>query len=126
MATVSPAGHPRAATVSYASKDAVVYFSTGKTTEKYKDILANPNVAYTVDEAYEDWNSIKGLQVIGNAHCLKEVNERDEAKKILGCKFPQMAHMPENINRSFFKIDPTIIYFLDNEKGFGHRDKVTF
>jgi len=124
LATVSSNGAPMAATVSYANNGTTIFFSTGKTTNKFKNITKNPNIALTVDEDYDNWGEIQGVQLMGKALLLEESSDIDMAKKTLGCKFPQMAHMPKNIDFAFFKIEPTTAYFLDNSKGFGHRDKV--
>jgi uncharacterized protein YhbP (UPF0306 family) len=126
LATVSPDGEPMAATVSYANSGTIIFVSTGRTTDKFKNIGQNPRVALTVDEDYDNWGDIRGVQIRGTAELLDEGREMEAAKETLSCKFPQMAHMPKNVNFAFFKIVPTVAYYLDNSKGFGHRNKVVF
>lgn len=124
LATVSPEDQPMTATASYANDGMTIYFSTGRTTAKFKNISKASNVALTVDEDYDDWGIIQGVQLRGNAKMLEGKEEVKNAQSILECKFPQMEHMPENVNFEFFKIEPTVAYFLDNSKGFRHRDQV--
>ena len=126
IATADAAGAPKAATVSYASDGAVIYFSTGVTTAKYKNIVANPRVAIAVDEDYDDWGTIQGVQLEGTATVLEEEKDVKAAMGLLTCKFPQIAHMPASINMKIIKIEPDMAYFLDNREGFGHRDKAEF
>jgi len=126
LATVSSDGIPMAATVSYASVGTTIYFSTGRTTNKFRNITKRSNIALTIDEDYEDWGKIQGIQLIGKATLLEDVPGIEAAQKALGSKFPQMAQMPANIDFALFKIEPVKAYFLDNSKGFGHRDKVVF
>ncbi len=126
IATADGEGAPKAATVSYASDGTAIYFSTGVTTAKYKNIVANPRVALAVDEDYDDWGTIQGVQLEGTATVLEAEAEIGAAMKLLTCKFPQIAHMPASVNMRIIKIEPRVAYFLDNGAGFGHRDKVEF
>lgn len=126
LATADENGAPKAATVSYASDGAVIYFSTGITTAKYKNIAKNPSVALAVDEDYGDWGTIQGVQLEGDATVLESEEDLGAAMKLLTCKFPQIANMPASIDMRIIKIEPRVAYFLDNAKGFGHRDKVEY
>ena len=126
IATAGEDGAPKAATVSYASDGTTIYFSTGVTTAKYKNIVANKRVALAVDEDYDDWGTIQGVQLEGDAMLLEADEDVGAAMKLLTCKFPQIEHMPASIQRRIIKIEPRVAYFLDNSKGFGHRDKVEF
>ncbi|MCC7569417.1 MAG: pyridoxamine 5'-phosphate oxidase family protein [Candidatus Methanofastidiosa archaeon] len=125
LATASVDGTPKAATVSYASEGTDIYFSTGVTTAKFKNILENPHVALAVDEDYDDWATIQGVQLEGVAKILEKDEEKAYALKLLTCKFPQIAHMPPSINMRLLKVEPSVAYFLDNSQGFGHREKTT-
>lgn len=126
LATVSQDGSPMAATVSYANSGMTIYFSTGRTTNKFKNITRDSRVALTIDEDYDNWGEIQGIQIRGRAKMLEDPSEIATAQGVLSCKFPQMAHMPKNIDFVLFKIEPEVAYFLDNSKGFGFRDKVVF
>lgn len=68
LATVGPDGAPAAAAVFYAHDDALnLYFLTEERTQHGQDLLANPQVAGTVQADGQDWRTIRGVQVAGRA-----------------------------------------------------------
>lgn len=126
LATVTPEGHPLAHTVEYASDGATVYFATRKTTRKAQNILNNPRVAYAVDEDYDDWFTIQGIQMEGIATVLSDKGEIDRAVSMYLKKFPFVGDLPPNPEMVFVKIEPVRGFFLDYTKGFAHRDEIEF
>ncbi len=126
LATVSPDGTPLAHTVGFANDGATVYFVTDKKSRKANNIKGNHNVAFTCDEDYTDLYSIQGVQMKGIAEL-----ETDGAviERIMGTmlqKYPQMKDMPKNPDYVFFKITPVVGVFIDNTRGFGHREEISF
>jgi uncharacterized protein YhbP (UPF0306 family) len=126
LATVTGGNKPLAHTVEYVSDDTTVYFATSKTTRKISDILQNSRVAFTVDEDYKDWLTIKGVQMEGIAKVLTDKEEIDRAAALYIGKFPFVAEFPPNPALVFVKILPAGGSFLDYTKGFTHKDTVTF
>ncbi len=126
LATVSPDGTPLAHTVGFASDGATVYFVTDKNTRKARNIGNNPNVAYTCDEDYTDLFSIQGIQMKGKAERVTDGSVIEKTMGVMLKKYPQMKDMPENPDYVFFKVTPVEGVFIDNTKGFGHRDEMTF
>jgi uncharacterized protein YhbP (UPF0306 family) len=126
LATVSPDNKALAHTVEYVSDGTTVYFATSKSTRKIRDILGNPSVAYTVDEDYKDWMTIKGVQMEGVAKVLSDAKEIERAAALYIAKFPFVAQFPPNPDMVFVKIEPAEGSFLDYTKGFTHRDAVVF
>jgi nitroimidazol reductase NimA-like FMN-containing flavoprotein (pyridoxamine 5'-phosphate oxidase superfamily) len=126
VATAAPDATPRAATVSYATEGMTIYFSTGPSTEKYKNIASKPAVACTVDEDEKDWSKIKGVQLTGFATIVEDEEEQSAAFDLLQSKFPQMKEMPPKVRPKIIRIDPKAAYFIDNSLSFGHRDKAEF
>jgi general stress protein 26 len=124
LATVSPQGNPMAHTMAYVSKDSVVFLATNKNTRKVQNITQNPNVAYTVDEDDPDWFDMQALQVEGKASIIIEEQELREIGEILAAKFPIVADMPTDPDVVMIKIEPEVIYYLDYNIEFGHREKV--
>ena len=127
LATVNTPGcKPVAHTVEYVPDGAIVYFATKKDTRKAQNIKQNGNVAYAVDEDYEDWMKIQGIQMEGTASV---VTGDDEVNRVFGMyieRFPFVADFPPNPDLIFIRIEPQVAYFLDYEKGFTHRDRVTY
>jgi general stress protein 26 len=125
LATVSEQGTPLARTLTYVSEGTVIYFATSKSSGKVRDILQNPNVAFTVDDAFtEDWSTIQGIQMEGRASILSDAVELQKATGLLMKKYPQMAKMPAGQDMVVIKVEPTAGYFMDNSLGFGYRDRI--
>ncbi len=126
LATVNSSGQPMSHTVEYVSNGHNVYFATKKTTRKIQNIQNNRLVGLAVDEDYDDWMKIQGVQLEGAAAI---VEDQEKLNKILQSyieKFPFVADFPPNPDLIFVEIIPKEGYFLDYEQGFTHRDKVTF
>lgn len=126
LATVTPEGKPLAHTVTYASEGATVYFISDKTTRKVQNIMRNPNVSYSVDENYQELQSIQGIQMQGIATIVSKKDEAEKAMGLLLKKFPQVTELPPNPNMVPVKVTPTEGRFIDNTRGFGHRDEIIF
>jgi general stress protein 26 len=126
LATVTAEGKPQAHTVTYVNEGTTVYFGTLKDTRKARNIMNNSSVAFTVDEDYPDWNVIQGIQMSGQASLLTDQGELERIGKMYMEKFPQAADLPKSENMIMIKITATNGYFLDNTKGFTHRDEVMF
>ncbi|HOI17847.1 MAG TPA: pyridoxamine 5'-phosphate oxidase family protein [Geobacteraceae bacterium] len=125
LATVTPEGKPLAHTVKYASDGMTMFFITMKSTRKAQNILNNPLVALTVDEDYDDWLVIQGVQMEAKATILSEQEEIGRAAGIYMAKYPFVADFPPNPEIVFVKVEPTAGFFLDYSKGFTHKDAIT-
>ena len=127
LGTVSRENLPMVHTVAYASEGATVYFVTNKASRKAQNFVANPAVAYTVDEDEAgDWSKIQGIQAMGNAMIIENADETQQVMAKMIKKFPQMANLPPDPNMVFVKVVPTETYFIDNSVSFGHRDRMEF
>ena len=126
LATATPKGEPMAHTVEYVSEGATVYFATAIDSRKAKNINENPTVSYTVDEDYDDWTKIQGVQMEGNAYILAYKQEIDHAAGLYLKKFPFAKNLPEDIEMIFIKIEPVAGFFLDYTKGFAHKERAVF
>jgi nitroimidazol reductase NimA-like FMN-containing flavoprotein (pyridoxamine 5'-phosphate oxidase superfamily) len=126
LATVGADGKPVVHTVGYASEGTTVYCATSKQSRKAQNIQQNPNVAFVVDEDYHDLESIKGIQMQGQAHILADLGEIQRVVGLIMKKFPQFANTGPNPDVVFFQVKPSNGFFIDYSKGFGHRAGVTF
>lgn len=144
---------PWAASVFYASDGFTLYFLSDPDSRHSMDIAQNPVVAITVNEDYHDWRKIKGIQMEGKAELV--VTEDETAKavatyvnkysftaaylkfisspfpKITGyldkllSKLPFVPGLPTTFTVRFYKVTPTRVRFIDNEKGFAHHQEFT-
>ena len=127
LATVTLDGRPLAHTVEYVSDNGpMLFFVTKKTTRKAQNIMKNANVSFAVDEDYDDWMKIQGVQVEGRATILSDEKDIKYATDLFLKKFPFVAEFAPDPDMVFVKIEPVAGFFLDNTKGFAHRDEVKF
>ncbi len=120
---------PWVAPVFYTVFAGKIIFLSAPHTRHCKNIALNPNVAASVQEDYRDWEDIKGFQMQGEAH---QLSQRDvpDALSTYSDKFPvtgedappEIAGALEKIG--WYALSVTTIYFIDNSKGLGHRDKL--
>lgn len=130
LATTGPEGL-WAAAVFYVNDGFTLYFLSAPTTRHSRNIAAQPAVAVTIQEDYEDWPEIKGIQLEGQVYPL-EAPERATVIARYGAKFPvvgNLAKAPPEITRAmskiaWYKVVPERLYFIDNSLGLGHRDEV--
>jgi len=88
--------------------------------------LKEPRVAYTVDEDYEDWSKIQGIQMEGDAFILEGPENIGPVMGMFMKKFPKMASLPSDFEMGIIKVEPREAYFLNNLISFGNRDKISF
>ena len=124
-------GMPWAAAVFYVNDGYDLFFLSSPATRHCVNLANNPQVSATIQEDYDHWPKIKGVQLEGVAH---EIFGFDEtaARKLYGEKYPlvgKLAQAPAFIVKAlakvrWYKIHPTRLYFIDNSAGFGHRDEI--
>lgn len=127
LATVGPDG-VWAAAVFYAEDGFALTFLSAGHTRHAQAIAANPQVAATVQEDYHDWPSIQGIQLSGTVHRLdgaarEATIARYRAKyTFIAQPIPALVTALAKVN--WYRLEPNLVYFVDNTKGFGHRDRV--
>lgn len=113
---------PSAHTVYYVNDGLTLYFESDPITDKVKIIELNPRVSLTIDEDYEDWSKIQGIQLYGKAEFVPKEKEAPVVESYLE-KFPsikKLGGIPEH--HIFIRVIPEKIYFLDYGKEFGARE----
>ena len=142
---------PWAASVFYASDGFTLYFLSDPESRHSKDIAENPMVAVTVNEDYHDWRKIKGIQIEGKAEVVTTEDEMARAVatyvdkysftaaylKVMSSPFPKIVGyldkllsrlpfvpgLPTTFTHRFYKVTPTKVRFIDNEKSFSHHEE---
>jgi uncharacterized protein YhbP (UPF0306 family) len=117
-----------AAAVFYASEEFFLYFLSAAHTRHAQNLSDNSRAAATIQEDYADWPEIKGIQLEGTVELLAG-EERDGAIALYQAKYPFVgaanAAISEALERVvWYRLTPQRLYFIDNSKGFGHRDQV--
>lgn len=117
--------------VFYASNAWELYFVSSPDTRHCRNITDNPQVAVTIQEDYDNWKSIKGIQVQAKVEKVEEgeiPGVIDLYKKKFSF-FNDATQMVEKITRaleksSWYRVVPSTVYFVNNEKGFGNRTEI--
>ena len=120
---------PWVAPVFYAWHAAALYFLSAPHTRHCQNLAANPQIAGSIQEDYNTWTEIKGLQLAGRGVLLAG-DEREHAIGIYQRKFNLNADTaPEQILRaldkvSWYRFDLQQLLFVDNSVSFGHRAEI--
>lgn len=119
LATASPSGVPRAATLLYVNRGPLFYMWVRPGTTTAKHVEANPFVSFAVADYSEDWRQTKGVQ--GNGECEVVLNGEEIARAALlfGQKFPSVSSGSSTMGIYFLRITPTQLQFIDNTKADG-------
>jgi uncharacterized protein YhbP (UPF0306 family) len=116
LATASPSGVPRAATLLYVNDGPVLYMWVRPKTTTARHVEQNPLVSFAIDEYSEDWRQTKGVQ--GNGECGVVLGGEDIAKAamLFGQKFPNVASGSSTMGIFFLKLTATQLQFIDNSQ----------
>jgi uncharacterized protein YhbP (UPF0306 family) len=127
LATYGPNG-VWAAAVFYVNRAFDLFFLSAEHTRHGRNMQAEPRVAATIQEDYEDWPAIKGIQLEGMVRPLYG-NEQQAAIILYQTRYPFIAQADEQMQAAltrvkWYHLTPDRFYFIDNSKGLGHRDEV--
>lgn len=126
LATTGPDG-PWAAAVFYVNDGFSFYFLSAGHTRHAQNLLHNTRAAATIQEDYEDWPAIKGIQLEGIVRLL-EGEAAAMAQALYAEKYPFVKQAPSAIRRALANVNwycllAQRLYYIDNSMGFGHRDE---
>ncbi|MDI6726553.1 MAG: pyridoxamine 5'-phosphate oxidase family protein [Smithellaceae bacterium] len=131
-------GLPYGATVFYLNRGFIIYFLTDPTSRHGRDMAGNPAVAATIDEDYDNWLDIKGIQIEGTARTVGTIMENGPLALAYARKFPAVKDFllsPQKLDCTilqkitkvlFYELTPRRIYFINNAISFGHREEFLF
>jgi uncharacterized protein YhbP (UPF0306 family) len=127
LATHGPLGL-WAAAVFYADDGFRLTFLSAGHTRHAQNVAASPHVAATIQEDYADWPAIRGIQLEGAVRQLLGA-EREAAIERYRAKYPFLAEAEPAIAAALTRVNwycltPERLYFVDNSRGFGHRDEI--
>lgn len=122
---------PWAAAVFYVNDGCSLIFLSSPNTRHCRNLAQDARCAATIQEDYREWPQIKGIQLEGRIRELQGEEERS-AQHLYGEKFPivgPLAKVPPAIVKAlarvrWFRLIPDRFYYIDNSRGFGHRDEI--
>jgi hypothetical protein len=121
---------PWASAVFYACDGCSMYFLSSPNCRHSRNLAHDARCAATIQDDYRDWQQIKGIQLEGRVNILHGEAET-RAKEIYSEKFP-IIRASENTSPlilkalekvRWFVLVPEHLFFVDNGKGFGHREE---
>ena len=128
LATNGPQGL-WAAAVFYAHDDFRFVFLSAGHTRHAQNMAAMPDVAATIQSDTDDWTAIKGIQLEGTVEQLHGAR-RTAAMERYAARFRFLEQPVAAIERAlarvnWYELRPRRLYFVDNARGFGHRDEIS-
>ncbi len=135
LATHTSEAGPAAAAVFYAADDRLnLYFLSEERTEHGQNLLANGQVAGTIQADGQDWRAIKGLQLRGTARIVT-VAEFPHAAALYGRRFAFVGALLAGqagpialagplAKARFWVLKPTWLRLIDNTVRFGYREEL--
>lgn len=128
LATQGPEG-PWAAAVFYACEGGSLIFISSPASRHSRNLALDARCAATIQEDCAGWAGIKGIQLEGRVVEL-DGEERERAQRLYAAKFPVAlpAEAPPAIREAlarvgWYRLQAGRIRFIDNSKGFGHREE---
>ncbi|MEW6672126.1 MAG: pyridoxamine 5'-phosphate oxidase family protein [Thermodesulfobacteriota bacterium] len=130
-------GIPHAATVFYVSIGFELYFLSSPTSRHGENLDRNPRVSATINEDYDKWQMIKGIQLEGYVETVGGILENGRIARAFVQKYPDVADFlfsPLKLGQAiakkvakvkFYKIKPSRILFINNAIDFGKREELT-
>ncbi|MFQ5659869.1 MAG: pyridoxamine 5'-phosphate oxidase family protein [Gammaproteobacteria bacterium] len=130
IATYGASG-PWNAAVFYLSDGFQLIFVSSPDSRHCQDIAHDSRVAITIQEEYDDWQTIKGIQMEGTTEriTMEQQKQTIERYKRKFSFLDDPERTPENIitaleSAAWYRVTPRSVFFIDNEKGFGYRTEI--
>lgn len=130
LATVGGEG-PWASAVFYAVDGNSLIFLSSPASRHGSNLAFDARCAATIQDDVGDWALVKGIQLEGRVTRLGGA-EAEQARERYGEKFPVVnlaagvpAAIADALGRvSWYRLVPRRLCFVDNSRGFGHRDEI--
>jgi uncharacterized protein YhbP (UPF0306 family) len=132
LATLGPEG-PHAANLFYACDGLSLIWISDPKSRHSREIEAEARVAVTIAPDYTDFSIIRGVQIWGLAYKVID-GERARQMEILESRFAFLRRTEEGPKKmhdaysqaAIYRLDPRRIVFIDNTRGFGHKETLDF
>ena len=128
-------GVPHAATIFYVSIGFDLYFLSSPTSRHGENLSLNPRVSATINEDYDKWQMIKGLQLEGRVDNVGGILDNGRIAQAFVRKYPDVTDFlfsPRKLGQAiaqkvakvrFYKLKPSRILFINNAIDFGKREE---
>lgn len=128
LATAGPDG-PHAANLFYACDGLSLIWISDPKSRHSRELEVQARVATTIAPDYTDFSIIRGVQIWGVAYKVSD-SERARQIAVLETRYAflrRTAEGPKKMHDAYtqaaiYRLDPKRIVFIDNTKGFGHKE----
>ena len=133
LATIS-SGAPHAVNLFYACDELALVWLSDPQARHSRDLEADDRVAATVAPDYSDFATIRGAQITGRARRIMAEDKRRQYLALLEARYSflrQLAAGTLKLREAYaqsaiYRLEPLRMVFIDNTKGFGHKDTLEF
>ena len=88
MAQLGSDGLPHATPLCYSSTRDAIYIETSVRSWKVRNLERRSEVAFVVDDYFDDWGKLCGIRMQGNVEVLSQGREYESGKRLLFEKYP--------------------------------------
>lgn len=126
LATVDQNGIPHAATLFFVADDNTrLYYLSDQNSQHSQDLAYNDKAAVTIYPLVKNWQEIRGLQMKGVVAKV-DGEESEKALEKYIKKFPFVRELEGEVSKNqMYVFIPDWIRYVDNSKGFGHKEEKT-
>lgn len=124
---------PWASAVFYANDDMDIYFLSNPNSRHGSNMGMNSKVSVAIHDDPSEWKDIRGIQLEGEVEKVRSPKRKILFWQIYRKKFPfvdrffQPGSLHEMVKSKIaavkvYRIIPNRVFYLDNSRGFGHRE----
>jgi uncharacterized protein YhbP (UPF0306 family) len=122
LATLDPDGAPRATPLYFATDDLKLIFLSDPASQHSRNLQANSRCSVAIYPAVDDWRSLRGLQMRGQAIRVSEM-ETPLALQLYLRRFAFAADLARAVQAAPYRFQPSWIRRIDNRQGFGFQQE---
>jgi uncharacterized protein YhbP (UPF0306 family) len=128
VATIGPAGRPMAASLFFAADPRLnLYWTSSSKSRHSRNLASDPRAAITVHTNTWSWRDIAGVQLEGEAVEIALGADWQAALDLYLAKFPFAKEFAAELSRSsFYRFTARWGRLIDNSRGFGHKEEISF
>jgi len=135
LATINADGSPHACDLFFVHDGAAFYFLSDPKTRHVQNFLRNARVGATIHGISMGWQEIRGVQIVGTASRVAEAIERARVYELYIDKFPFVRQWLASVDAlgkahatlgviEMYKIAARWLRWIDNTRGFGHKEEI--
>lgn len=123
-------GSPYATSLMYTHEELIIYWVSDPKSRHSQALEATSRVAVTIAAQYDDFNEIRGVQLVGNAFRVIDDQESGKALRLMAGRYSFFRAFAEGSQWLRSRLDAAIVYrfepdtvtLIDNSRHFGYKE----